>query len=257
LIGFKWDAASDWVQAGRYAAGLDPLTILGGPTEESEPEGGFAAASELERRLYMANSTIVQGQTNAFSVALDCQGNENAVSFSVKFDPAALNFLSASAGQATTGSLINFNTADVLQGRLGIALAAQPGRTFAAGTREIVKIQFSAVATAPATTKISFGGSPVPNEISDASANPLPTSFPEATVSIVRPPGPVMNLTRSGNSMVITWPASATGFVLESNESVRGMNWTVVAGTIEIGDQKAAVISMDSSARYFRLRKND
>jgi hypothetical protein len=247
--------ASDWVQAGRYAVGLDPLTVLGGPTEESGGEGGFAAASASSRRLCLVNSSIAQGQTNSVAVTLECQGNENAATFSVVFDPVKLAFVSAVSGPGSAGGLLNLNTTEVTQGRLGVALAAQPGTTFAAGVREILRLRFAARASAPDTASLDFGNDPVPREVSDVAANPLFTDYTAGTVSVTPPPGPPLRVTRSGNSLFITWPSSATGFELEATEGALGTPWNKVAGVIELGEQKLAIVSIGGRERYFRLKK--
>jgi hypothetical protein len=246
---------SDWVQAGRYAVGLDPLTVLGGPTEESSGEGGFIAAAASGRQLCLVNTSIAQGQTSSVPVTLECQGNENAASFSVVFDQSKLGFVSASPSAGSAGSLINLNTSEAAQGRLGVALAAQPGRTFAAGMREILQLRFSALVSAPATATLSFGNVPVPREVSDVAANPLPTEYTAGAVSVTPPPGPPLRVTRSGNSLFITWPSSATGFELEGTEGGFGSAWVIVPGVIDLGEQKLAIIPIGSGERYFRLKK--
>ena len=253
-------SVSDWVQAGRYAVGLDPLTVLGGPTEADAGAGGgvaggFAAASASGRQLSLANTSIAQGQTNVVPVTLECQGNENAASFSVAFDPAKLAFVSAAPGAGSAGSLLNLNTSEAAQGRLGVALAAQPGRTFAAGMREILQLRFAALVSSPATTALSFGNAPVPGEVSDAAANPLLTDYSAGLVSVTLPPGPPLRVTRSGNSLFITWPSSAAGYELEATEGALGTAWSVVPGVIALGEQKLAIINTGGHERYFRLKK--
>jgi hypothetical protein len=249
-------SASDWVQAGRYAVGLDPLTVLGGPTEEdSGDEGGFVAATASGRQLCLVNSSIARGQTNTVPVTLECQGNENAASFSVTFDTAKLAFVSATPGAGSAGGLLNLNTSEAAQGRVGVALAAQPGATFSAGRRELLQLSFRALATASNTTTLGFGNVPVPREVSDAAANPLPTEYTAATVTVTPPPGPPLRATRAGNSLVITWPSSATGFELEATSGVLGTAWSAVPGVIDTGEQKLAIIPIGDGERYFRLRK--
>jgi hypothetical protein len=248
--------ASDWVQAGRYAVGLDPLTALGGPTEEaSGGEGGFTAASAAGRQLCLVNTSIAQGQTNAVPITLECQGNENAASFSVSFDSAKLRFVGAAPGTGASGGLLNLNTAEISEGRLGVALAAQPGSTFPPGLREVIQIKFSALASAPSSTEVSFGNAPVPREVSDAAANPLPTDYTVGSISITPPPGPSLRVTRTGNSLFVTWPSSATGFELEGTLSALGTAWSAVPGVIDLGEQKLAIVPIGSGERFFRLKK--
>jgi 3',5'-cyclic AMP phosphodiesterase CpdA len=247
---------SDWVQAGRYAVGLDSLVTLGGPIEEAGGDGGgFIAAALTGRQLCLVNTSIAQGQTNQVPVTLECQGNENAASFSVVFDPAKLAFVSATLGSGSAGALLNLNASEVAQGRLGVALARPPGTTFPAGMREILQLQFAPLVSAPATVALSFGNDPVPREVSDATANPLPTDYTAGSLNITPPPGPPLRVTRSGGSLLITWPSSATGFELEGTAGGFGAAWSLVPGVIDLGEQMLAIIPIGSGERYFRLKK--
>jgi hypothetical protein len=203
----------------------------------------------------LVNTSIAQGQTNVVPVTLECLGNENAASFSVVFDQTKLAFVGAAPGAGSAGSLLNLNTSEAGQGRLGVALAAQPGRTFAPGVREILQLRFSALAAAPATTVLGFTNAPVPREVSDVSASPLPADYTTGIISVTAPPGPPLHASRSGNSLYITWPSSATDFVLEATEGALGTAWNPVPGVIEIGEQKLAIINTGSHERYFRLKK--
>jgi hypothetical protein len=150
---------------------------------------------------------------------------------------------------------LNLNSSGAAQGRLGVALAAQPGRTFAAGVREIVQLRFAALASAPAITSLSFSNAPVPLEVSDVAANPLPTDYSAGIVSVTPPPGPPLLVTRSDNSLFITWPSSATGFELEATEGSLGTAWSLVPGVIQIGELKLAIVNTGGHERYFRLKK--
>ena len=87
----------DWVQVGLYAAGLDPLTVAGGPTSEVPPGGNVSEKdsppitpqddSPVSRLLEVADTMVIQGLTGTVSVQLESQGDENAVGFSLSFDP--------------------------------------------------------------------------------------------------------------------------------------------------------------------------
>ena len=93
------------------AAGLDPLTVAGGPTSESGPAmsakfkgggaGPYGPGDSGSRQAEVADTVLVQGQTGAACVNLEAQGDENALGFSLAFDPAALSFTGATLGSAT------------------------------------------------------------------------------------------------------------------------------------------------------------
>jgi len=70
-------------------------------------------------------------------------------------------------------------------------------------------------------------------------------AFPEFTVS------------RSGNNLVISWPASATDYTLESAASLTPpVVWTPVTTppALTVGDQKVITLPMGGGDEFFRLR---
>ncbi len=97
---------ADWVQAGRYAVGLDPLTPAGGPTQSSgaKTTGGQSLSSLQNRVVTVLNANAQGGQACDISIQLNSQGNENALGFSILFDPSVLAFTGASLGNGAVGA---------------------------------------------------------------------------------------------------------------------------------------------------------
>ena len=246
--------ASDWVQVGRYAVGLDPITIAGGPTEPDLGGGGAFSTISSGTTLSLANTSIIQGQTNGVPVNAICMGPENALTFSVTFDPTKLAFVSATPGSAAGGATLNPNVSQLAAGHLGLALALQPGTSFGAGNREAVQLRFQALVNAPATSAVAFANSPLVCEISDVLASPMTASYVPATVTITPPPGPPIVASRSGNTLYLAWPSSATGFELEGSDGALGTSWTGIPA-FTLGDQRIAIVSITGGQRYFRLKK--
>src|SRR5262249_22663388 len=106
---------SDWVQTGRYASGLDPITPAGGPSSPSNFAGSqnstcancssfsfndlpVVFAVEQARTVRVANANGQRGQQVNVSVEIDSLGNENALGFSLNFNPNDLTFVSLAAG---------------------------------------------------------------------------------------------------------------------------------------------------------------
>jgi uncharacterized protein (TIGR03437 family) len=191
---------SDWVQTGRYAAGLDQVQPVGGPqTPPSQLQQlawhkkalrfNSSSASHMTqvRSLRIVNATIGRGRNGSVTVELDALGNENALAFSVTFDPAQLSFVSAATGSSASGAFLNVNPSQAAQGRLGFALALPPGQTIAAGRRQIMAIIFAAAARGTiAATRLDFGDRPAPREVADANAGVLTTTFVPGTVRLAR-----------------------------------------------------------------------
>jgi len=68
---------------------------------------------------------------------------------------------------------------------------------------------------------------------------------------------PLMHITRSGNTVTISWPVSAVGFNLEvSNSLAPAPNWSPeLNAPLIVADQNAVTIEIGSSPKFFRLRK--
>ena len=68
---------------------------------------------------------------------------------------------------------------------------------------------------------------------------------------------PTLSIDRAGANLVISWPATATGFALdETGNLALGASWTPVASipTVE-GNQFKVTLSPGSTTKYYRLRK--
>lgn len=144
------------------------------------------AASAQTREVRVIGASAIAGQAANLSVELVAVVNENAVGFSLNFDPAIFTDATASLGGGATGAAFNFNY-DQANGRLGITLALPSGQTFAAGTRQIVNVILIVAANAlPGTYPITFGDVPVTREVSDASAGTLPATFTDGAVTIIQ-----------------------------------------------------------------------
>ncbi|MBI1763248.1 MAG: hypothetical protein HYR56_17630 [Acidobacteria bacterium] len=209
---------SDWTQAGRYAIGTDAALAAGGPavaavnsslaagvqstgfsrngrTATQPPKGGtlntralrtvwLTNATQQTRTVRVVNATAAQGATASVAIELTAQGNENAVGFSLSFNPAVLSNPQAVLGSGATGTTLNLNTNQA--GRVGVAMAQSPGVAFTAGTRQLLVVTFNvASGAAVGTTALSFGDQPIAREVSGVSATPLPADFTAGAVTVV------------------------------------------------------------------------
>lgn len=67
--------------------------------------------------------------------------------------------------------------------------------------------------------------------------------------------GPSLTVTRgANNTVIISWPASATGFVLESSDKVDTGYALVVQPVVPSGDQNTVTVPITGSAQFFRLK---
>lgn len=104
------------------------------------------------------------------------QANENALGFSLTFDPAVLSNPRATLGSGASSASLNENRNQIGQGRLGLAIALPAGQTFAAGVRQIAIVTFTIAssATPGSSAPIGFANQPIASEVVGANATPLP-----------------------------------------------------------------------------------
>jgi hypothetical protein len=240
---------ADWVQVGRYAAGYDPLTYVGnGPGTV----GTISNTPSTSRILSFL--PLLEGQTNdSVAVQLAAQGTENAVSFSIAFDPASASFISASLGNGASGAEMYVNTNQATEGSVGIALALLPGNAFSTGAQPLVQLAFTSVAYSN-TIALGFVDSPVPRQLADTNASPLPVSFANGTLSIGGLAWPTLAISPAGSNVVLSWPASANVFGLQM-ETLLGTNWNSAAGTpVTNGGSLVVTSSVATNSGFFRLQ---
>ena len=219
---------SDWVQAGRYFIGLDPLTPVGGPTT---PIGNAIVHPRVPTSRTIALQTgTTNGITNVVSVQLNAQGDESAVGFSLSFDQTQLRFIGASVGSSASGASMNVNSVQATNGTLGVALELPFGQSFPAGIQEVVRLSFVPIVYAPGSSNLTFTDWPVIRDVSDVTANSLSANYVNSTLATT---GllPLLSITQDGTgNMTLSWTASANGYGLESVSDLT-TNWLPVSAS--------------------------
>ena len=258
----------DWVQAGRYVSGKDPLTLVGGPTNEagslaSQANGvGIAPlglrkplGQSLSCQLLLRGAALLSGQTAIVRASLVAAGGEQALSFSLSFDPATCTYGGASLGSGAVGAVLNANTNQAAQGRLGFALAYQGDGCFAAGTNEVLQVNFLSATSDAGNSTVSFGDQPVPRDLADTNAASVTASYQSATL-VLLPTLPKLKLTPTGPDQVLAWPDWGTNFLLQSASALgRNINWsnTVVTPCPSNGECVIRVPGAGASNAFYRL----
>lgn len=251
---------TDWVQAGRYAVGLDPVTVVGGPTPAKPLANRPLGANDLAakdgdpiRTLEVGSLSGQAGQYINVPVLLHSLGDENALGFSISFDPAILAFRNATAGTGAVGANVNLNSTSASDGKVGVVLALSPGGLFAAGTQQVAVLQFAIKPEATNPAVIAFNDTPVMRELSDAAANVLSTSYVDGQVTMN--PLPLLRIEQHGADVVISWSASSSAFLLQSAGTLSPMSWDSVALDIVTNGPMATVtVPATNALRYFRLQ---
>jgi hypothetical protein len=253
---------ADWVQAGRYAVGLDPATRAGGPTNDLGPNVVNLASRPKpspkgsSRQVRVANVGAVQGQPGVVSVYLDAQGNENALGFSLAFDSTVLSYLSASLGADATGATLVINTNQAAAGHAAFVLELPIGSSFAAGTKEVLKLNLRTAPSAAGLYAVALTDQPVVRQVVDASATPLTTTYINGSISVNPPPS--LTATLSQQNINLSWPLWATNFVLQEADGtlLPSLTWSNVPAALTITNNEALVsLPITGTTKFYRLRK--
>ena len=241
---------ADWVQVGRYAGGFDPPTYGSNRTAT----GTISNTASATRILELAS--VVQGQLiNTVNLQLTAQGNENALSCSLTFDPMALSFLGATLGSGAPDAILEVNTNQVYAGNLGLALALLPGTAISPGTQPVVQLSFLSISYGSNTLNLTLGDVPVPRQIADTNAAILPVSFENASLAVAGTSNALLWVSRNATNVFLTWSAAATGFTLQSASSL-GQNWTSVPGTpVTNGNYLTLPVVISTNNEFFRLMR--
>lgn len=180
---------ADWVQAGRYAAGLDPAVGLGGPSassllENPSPTNNRQRASNQTstRALRFTSSATSPLRVKTVFVSLEAAGDENALGFSLRFDPTKWRLFNVTRGTDSANALLQSVQTELDSGRLGITAILPPNQTWKAGERQLAVIHFAAVdanssADSVGVMNISFADQPIAREIVSADADALEAAY--------------------------------------------------------------------------------
>ena len=243
----------DWVQAGRYAIGLDAVVVAGGPVQPVLGAPTLAArkassAPEAMRTVRAADANFRRDQVNTLRIELDALGDENALAFSLNFDPKLLSFADATIGDGATGAVVSLNRTEAVSGRIGIAMAMPVGQAIVAGTRAVLNVRFLPLAgETETTTQISFSDSLVTRELANASAQALPNAtYTSATIKLSgRAAANVSAANYVGGDLAADSIASAFGSNLAT--SIAGANTATLPTTlggsrVRIADSQGAEV---------------
>jgi hypothetical protein len=244
-------SVADWVQAGRYAAGLDPLAPLGGPQAPAGPltVQNPSKRTKSGREIWALPTSSTDGLTCTVAVNLAAVGNENAIGFSLNFDPAKLAFSAARLANTASQASLQINSTTASSGHLGLMLALAPGSTFTPGTANLLNITFN-LETPNTPGIVSFADQPVVRSVSDAQASELDSAFVIQSMAITT--RPFLTIVRSPNSVTLSWPTAGNYVLQQSSNPVAGWSIVPTPATV-VGTQNVLQVTPTSNERFFRL----
>jgi Carboxypeptidase regulatory-like domain len=136
------------------------------------------------------NASGLPGGTVTVSIVIDAQGNEASTSFTVN----RANAPGIAAPEVLTNPVVTIGSGVPAGANLGTNLALAPGsvgilvdsvNTYAAGTREIVKITYNIPANATiGLYPITFSSTPTVQSVSSATGALLPTTYVAGFVQV-------------------------------------------------------------------------
>ena len=137
-------------------------------------------------KLSLGASTQMAGITFSVPVNIDAVGNENAMGFSLTYDPARLQFVSAAISSNLTGASVLLNTSSTNSGKVGFGISVPMGTTLQTGTQEVMRVVFTpTVSLLKQSTTINFGDVPVIRQLADLRALEQPASYAGAVLNLV------------------------------------------------------------------------
>jgi hypothetical protein len=67
--------------------------------------------------------------------------------------------------------------------------------------------------------------------------------------------GAVLKMSRSGQTVILSWPVVATNFVLEITTTLHAVSWDAVTNTPTVGAiERSGQPPITGNAKFFRLR---
>jgi uncharacterized protein (TIGR03437 family) len=164
---------SDWVQAGRYAAGLDGTAFAAGPTTFIAAAQPTAHTPEIEGTRLLSVRNEIFQRGQLNSLPIEIAAQGNENAAAF-----SLNFdpkqLTFVDAVVSNGAALQVNQSQAANGRLGVALALPAGQQIAAGTRSLLTLRFIPNGgEGDVITNINFSDQLLKREVVDVFAAPL------------------------------------------------------------------------------------
>lgn len=202
----RWSAASDapWLAVTPESGGIadEPHVSVAASRVTSTTQEGhitFSATSDDgmaftqtatvravvgARVLRVGNGNGTPGTIVTLPVELAALGDENAVSFDLAFNPAALRTPTVMVGADAGTAVLITDASQVAAGRLGVRITLPTQETFALGARQLALVSFTVAANVTAAgSTVAFTDQPLPTLLADAAGDSLTATYQAGAVA--------------------------------------------------------------------------
>ena len=248
---------ADWVQVGRFAVGLDPVTVVGGPTASKSlmtplvknvPKG----QSPSTPTIWISSTNVVAGASVELAVSLNAVGNENAAGFSVSFDPTRLTLTSVTAGSGAGDATFIANTNGAAQGQVGVAVSLSSGGSWGEGSQELAVLAFTANVGDSGAVPVNLSDTVVQREVADATAQSLKAVYSNGLISITNLRR--LSIALVGTNVTLSWPAAFSNYVLQSLGNLSAGEWNANLGSPSVnGTNLFITLPATNLQQFYRL----
>ena len=170
---------ADYVQTGRYAAGLDPVVAAGGPIAPVNQSSMLKGYNERRSQQMAAKVRLIQEAfpiDGSLLIELEATGTENAMAFSLSFNPLGWRFVSAVKTNDSTDAQVQINANE--SGYIGVLLALPPGQSFTTKIHQVLRLNFAGLSGASFSNDgFSFANHPVQQAVVSVNADPIATEY--------------------------------------------------------------------------------
>jgi hypothetical protein len=126
-----------------------------------------------------------------------------------------------------------------------------PGAALAAGTNELVVLQFLTGANAYGTAPLTLDSSVIQLQVADNTAAVLSANYVNG--SVVLPPPPTLQTLMSANNLQLTWPVSSGSFLLQSADNLLGPWNNLALPVVTNGSSATVTVQATNQQQFYRL----
>jgi hypothetical protein len=171
------------------------------------------------------------------------------------FDPTRFTYVQCEPGDGSAGASLTLNTNQIGNGKLGVVLALPLGSSFPVGVRELIRVRLIASPSASGLQFVTLTDDVVTRCVSDTLASDSGTAWQDGQVTVASlNPQPTLTITRSNDSVRLSWPVTAVDFALQVSTNIANTAWTNAPAQPQTnGSEISVLLPATNQLNYFRL----